>query len=319
MQLAPGAACALLILLANATGVSAQTTPTKPTPSDEELLSRALERSLVRAGGVVLPPGVREVEPAIGFDYTRNSGVGIFGTSVAFQDVRRTTASASLGIRVGLPWTSQFEAFVPYVHQRVETVTAGDRATRTESGRGDLQLGVSKQLYAGTASGLMASVAWVNGGEPSSLNSLITAPGAPVLAGVAPSIGAGYDSLNIRLTGIRRLDPLVFVGSLGYGFSDSTTIEGVKVEPGDWTYANVRAILATSPEVSMRTGLSLAQSSNLKVAGTKLHGSAQTVAVLELGGSLVLTRNMLLDMAIGAGLTQDSPDFSVNVSLPIRF
>lgn len=314
MSPTPRAFATFLILLANASGVGAQTTT-----SDEELLSRALERSLVRAGGVVLPPGVREVEPGLSFDYTRTSGLGIVGSSVAFQDFRRTTIGANLGLRVGLPWTLQVDGFLPYQHQRVETVTSVGSDTRTESGRGDYQLGLSKQLYAGTVAGLVGSVAYVNSRDSDSgLSALLGSPDV-LSPAAAPSLGAGYDSVNLRLTGIRRLDPLVFLGSLGYAFSDSVTIAGAKVEPSNWKYASFRAILATSPEVSMRTGISLAHTGDMKVAGTELQGSGQTLAVLELGGSLLLTRSMLLDMAIGAGLTQDSPDFSINFSLPIRF
>jgi hypothetical protein len=32
-----------------------------------------------------------------------------------------------------------------------------------------------------------------------------------------------------------------------------------------------------------------------------------------------LARNVLLDGAVGVGLTDDSPDYSVSVALPIRF
>src|SRR5688572_13986358 len=70
-------------------------TPPKPKPAppaeeavDEELLARALERSLVITGGVLLPPGQFEIEPGFQFDYTGRSTIGL---------VRRETVVASLG------------------------------------------------------------------------------------------------------------------------------------------------------------------------------------------------------------------------------
>jgi hypothetical protein len=40
---------------------------------------------------------------------------------------------------------------------------------------------------------------------------------------------------------------------------------------------------------------------------------------LTFGASAILGRNMLVDAAVGVGLTDDSPDYSVSLSLPIRF
>jgi hypothetical protein len=38
-----------------------------------------------------------------------------------------------------------------------------------------------------------------------------------------------------------------------------------------------------------------------------------------LGLSTVLGRGMLFDIVAGAGLTDDSPDYFVGISIPIRF
>jgi hypothetical protein len=35
--------------------------------------------------------------------------------------------------------------------------------------------------------------------------------------------------------------------------------------------------------------------------------------------SAILGRNMLLDGAVGVGLTDDSPNYSASISLPVRF
>jgi hypothetical protein len=309
------------VALGNAATAHAQAggKPVKPTQPaeeavDEELLARALERSLVITGGVLLPRGQFEIEPGLQFDYTAR-GINL---------VRRETLVASVGLRVGLPWTSQLELAVPYVRQKVETpVTVGTltdgTVTADDSGIGDVQIGLSKELIspgrAGTS--LIGNITYQNATGDSNLARL----GNPALGTLlaSPSLGAGFDSVQASLTAVKRMDPLVFLGSLTHSFNRSTTAGGADIDPSDSTGVNFRAILATSPSASLRLGFSLARSGDLKVNGASLAGSKQTLGLLELGGSVVITRRVLLDVAFAAGLTESAPDFILGVSLPIRF
>src|SRR5262245_64664060 len=157
------AACAMF----TATSVFAQSRPQGATAEEalDDADSRALERALVRSGSVLLPPGQKEIEPGLTYDHTRRSGLAIDGSTVAFRDVQRDTAFGSLGLRLGLPWTSQLEASVPYGWQSVETVNGGTRSSSTESGVGDIQVGLSKQLYSDRdgRTGLIAHATWSQG------------------------------------------------------------------------------------------------------------------------------------------------------------
>jgi hypothetical protein len=279
---------------------------------DEELLARALERSLVITGGVLLPRGQFEIEPGLQFDYTSRTGRS------AIDLVRRDTLVASLGLRVGLPWTSQLELAVPYVRQKVETLVVGSSSSVVvdDSGIGDVQIGLSKELISQGRSGtsLIGNITYQNASGDSNLALLAN----PAL-GTLPSLGAGFDSVQATLTAVKRMDPLVFLGSLTHSFNRSTTAGGADIDPSDSTGVNFRAILATSPSASLRLGFSLARSGDLKVNGAARPGTKQTVGLLELGGSVVITRRVLLDVAFAAGLTESAPDFVLGVSLPIRF
>ncbi len=55
------------------------------------------------------------------------------------------------------------------------------------------------------------------------------------------------------------------------------------------------------------------------MGGDPVTGSDQLAASLSLGVATVLQQNMLLDVGVSVGLTEDAPDFGVAVSLPIRF
>ncbi|HEX2831259.1 MAG TPA: transporter [Burkholderiales bacterium] len=299
---------------------ASRTATPEPAADDEEALSRALERSLVVSGGVLLPKGRFEVTPALRYDYTRRSGLGIVPpSSVATRDVTRETLVGSLGAKVGLPWQSQLEVTVPYGRQSIDSVVGATPVSASETGIGDVQFGVSKQLLGENANrpSLIGNVTW---NESSGKTSQVQ-PAQQLPAGVvpAPALGAGYDALNTTLTAVKRMDPLVFTGSVSHAFNQSTTVAGSRVEPGDTNSAAVRAILAASPDVSLRGGFSLARTGDTKVGGFTVPGSKQTAAMLELGTSIALSKRTLLDLTVGAGLTQDSPDLVVGVALPIRF
>src|SRR5919106_192044 len=83
-----------------------------PTPTESEEAGRedeggrALERTLVREGGLVLPRGLIEVEPRFQYTYRGTQGLNLVTVSgvaqVAQQDVRTDTFEASVAIRGGL-------------------------------------------------------------------------------------------------------------------------------------------------------------------------------------------------------------------------
>jgi hypothetical protein len=307
--------------------------PTSPTPTppaapgaraaaeeaaEEALLERALERSLVLAGGATLPRGQREIEPSIFYDYTQRSGLAAFDLGVVSRSFRRENVGAGLTFRAGLPWTSQLDVSVPFVHQRIEAVVDSATSSSSTSGIGDIQVALTKQFLAepGARFGLLGGVGWVHARNNAALEPIVF--GLPDFATPA-AIGAGHDSFVARVAATKRMDPLVFVGSYSHGWNRSESVAGASVRAGDADSVSLRAILAASPEVSLRSGLSFTRTDNTRVNGVTLGGTRATATVLELGTSVVMNRNRLLDIAIGVGLTADAPDFSVSVSMPIRF
>ncbi len=270
----------------------------------DQLLSRALERSLVLSGGELLEAGELELEPGLQYEYARRSGSAIVGPGVAFQDVTRRSVSASVELRAGLPWGSQLELFLPYGKERVDIATAGAATGTTQTGRGDLQLGFSKQLMreAPGRPGLIGHLAWLEASGESN----------------GPS--QGHDALELGLTMVKRFEPVVFVAGLARSFNRPASLGGARLEPADDNYATLTANLAASPDVSLRTGFSVSRSvGELRVNGAPISGSKHTIGMVELGGAVSLSPTTLLDIAVGIGVTNDSPDFSIGVSLPVRF
>ena len=262
---------------------------------------------------MLLPFGRAEIEPS--FSYTRredDAPVFFFENGQAPQladlQQRRNEYEVAAALRIGLPFDAQIEFGLPYrIVNRSDTVSVvfADRQQTEETGQGigDLSVGVAKTLMRehGFWPDVVARFTWD------------TDTGQTKDNGVA--LGNGFNELQGSLSAVKRLDPLAFV----VGASYETTFEKNNVDPGDQVAFSVGAVLATSPETSLRVSLNQSFAQETEVNGDKIDGSDQVNSTLTLGGSAIVGPNTLLDLAVGVGLTEDAPDYSVRVSLPIRF
>jgi hypothetical protein len=292
-----------------------QAPPAKPPAqesAEKDESARALERALVREGGLVLPAGTFEVDPRLQYTYRGSDALGIVNiggvAQVAEQDLKRNEVEASLGIRVGLPWSSQVELRLPYVwlHQNRAIGSTQSESERV-SGGGDVELGFDKQLLTerGARPSVLASLNWK------------TASGRHEFGRLSP--GSGFHQLQAAATAVKRQDPLVFFGSLSYTAALERTRGGSDVDPGDAIGIKAGALLAASPETSLRAGFELSRFGRTEIGGRDAAGSDATVAMLDLGFASLISRRVLLDLQLAVGLTPDSPDFQLRLSLPIRF
>src|SRR5688572_6707038 len=118
----------------------------KPAASEEagreDEGARALERTLVRSGGLVLPKGRYEIEPSVQYTYRGLNELQIVTlggvAQVAQQDLTRNEVEGSLGIRAGLPWSMQADLRVPYVWIHENLAVAGVDQSERRSGLGDV-------------------------------------------------------------------------------------------------------------------------------------------------------------------------------------
>lgn len=279
---------------------------------EEEAAERALERSLTRAGALLLPPGILEVEP--GLTYARRedttprfvtSGGNIFAGETEFN---ANSLTGDLALRLGLPWDSQLEIGLPYRWRDVESVTSvgfapTDASSESGSGLGDVRVGLAKTLLRENLSrpDLVGRITWDTDSGRAQEN------GVP--------LGAGFHELTGSLTATRRQDPLVFVGGLSYAY----VFEKDQIQPGQIFSANFGSFIALSPETSLRLQLLGSYQKETTLLGRKIGGSDQTVGTFLIGGSTLVARGTLLNLSLGIGLTDDADDFSITLSLPIRF
>ena len=112
----------------------------------------------------------------------------------------------------------------------------------------------------------------------------------------------------------KRHDPLVFIGSASYG----TTFERDDIDPGDQLGFSVGALLAASPETSLRVILNQTFVNELEIGDRAIGGSDQVFGTLNFGASSIIGRGKFLDLTAGIGLTDEAPDYSVGISVSFR-
>jgi AMIN domain/Putative MetA-pathway of phenol degradation len=278
---------------------------------DEEAAERALERTLVVTGALLLPFGKAEIQPRFAY-IRREEDAPIFLEQgrqfIASQEVRRNTFTGNLFLRFGLPFDSQLEVGIPYRYVEQEVVTEADFGARAKteghgSGFGDIRLGLAKGLLheRNWWPNLIARVTWD------------TDSGATSDDGV--SLGGGFNELQGSLIMTKYQDPLVFIGGTSYG----TTFEKDHINPGDQLSFSVGALLAASPETSLRVVLNQIFVNELQLGDRAISGSDQVIGTLDFGASLIIGRGKFLDLTAGMGLTDEAPDYSVGISLAVRF
>lgn len=279
---------------------------------DEDAIDRALERTLVQEGALLLPFGKAQIEPS--FSYTRRENdAPVFFTEgattfLAERNVRRNEFEAELELRLGLPWDAQFEVGLPYNFVDQSAVTsvvfgARDEESGFGSGFGDFRIGLAKALLREDRwwPDLVGRITWDSD------------TGERFDDGVA--LGAGFNEIRGSLTAVKRQDPLAFVASVLY----ESTFEEDDIEPGDELAFSLGAVLAASPSTSLRFFFDQQFSQEAEVDGDKVDGSDRTVGSFTIGASSVLGRGVLLDLAGVVGLTDDGPEYAVILSLPVRF
>jgi hypothetical protein len=261
------------------------------TPADEndDELNRALERTLIQQGATVLRRGTYELEPQLSYAHWDSS-----------RTTLRSVSQAALSLRGGLGWDSQIQVRLPYVHA---STSAG-----STSRAGDIDLSASTQLRREGAGGfgVVATVGWT------------ARTGRDALEG-GIATGSGFNVPYAGLTLVKRHDPLVFFGAAFYASPIERTVSDTAVAPGDSVGLRMGAILAASPAASVNVGLDVTRVGAVRLDSQRVPDSDAVVGTLQIGFGTILGPRTMLNVSAEFGLTTNTPDFRVNVALPIRF
>ena len=262
---------------------------------EADLAGSAIEETLGAKGLVLLAPGTFRFTPSLSWVHS-GSGAN-----------RRDSYVLGTGLEAGLPMGFAVAIQQPYIWR--------DTSNGSNNGAGDFGISLAKKLNneTDTMPSFVARLGYVSD------------TGADAFGPVP--IGSGFNAYSLSLSAVKRADPLVFFGGASYShafdknatitFKDGSTLSG-NIAPGDAYSVNAGVSLAATPSVSVDLGLSLAFLEKTRFENSA-SAASRTVGYLNLGTGILLSRNLLLSLNVGAGVTDDSADLILSVSLPYRF
>lgn len=333
--------------------ILAQTEPVPPEPvaPDEQQAAPAeperprsekpQEQLLVEVGGVLLPPGTLQMEPIL--DYSRISrdrvavnGFTIFDAivigTIQVDNLERDILTAGLNMRYGVASRLQADLYVPYVYRHDSEILQAGTSTATERdiegyGIGDIEAGISWQASTGRG-GIPATVVRVRGRFPTGESAFDipvedadpAAPGSQLRLKRSPT-GSGFYGVGPSATFLWRADPAVLFAGGGYTFNlekDQGAPFG-EIDPGDTIEWFAGVNLALSEQIALNLSFRNQITGTTKQGGVEAIGSDANDARVSLGTSIGIGPTSTLVVTTGIGLTDEAPDFSFTVSLPINF
>jgi hypothetical protein len=257
----------------------------------------ALEEALVSKGLVLLPVGAGRLTPSLTWAH---SGQGLS---------RVDSRLLGLTLETGLPMGMALSVGMPYIWR--------DQATGTNQGHGDLSIALAKKFNQETdvwpAVVGKLSYSWANGEDPFLL----------------PSIGYGFPSYGLTMSAFKRMEPLVLYGTVSYTHaqerlatlidkrSGQLLYEG-RIQPGDTRGVTLGVSLAATPSVSLDAGFSLQRVAKTRYTPV-VDSFASTLGYVNLGANFLIHKNLSLNLAMSAGVTQGASDLVLSVALPYRF
>jgi hypothetical protein len=325
-------------------------------PAEQAGSNLAAASSLFEQPGILTSKGKLVLEPSIAYSYSSSNRVALVGYTVIpalliglvdVREVKRNTLTGALSMRYGASSRLEFEAKLPYVLRRDDTISreiftgsATDSVFAT-SGRslGDAEVGARYQINQ-PAEGLPYFVGSLrikarNGKDPFEVvtDCASRCIGSTTGTGLPLSLptGSGFYSVQPGLTWLLPSDPAVFFGGVSYTHSfkrnniTRLVLNGEQepigsVEPGGVIGLNFGMGLSLNEKTAFSLGFDLNSVGRTQQNGTPVASSVRTqLASLLLGYSYRVSPKTSANVALSAGLTRDTPDLSISLRLPFSF
>ncbi|MFC3816206.1 transporter [Lysobacter sp. GCM10012299] len=306
--------------------------------------------------GVLTPAGKFVLEPSLQHGYSANDRVALVGFTVIpailiglidVRQVKTTSGVATITGRYGFGGRFELEAKVPYVYLNADTVsreiftgTAVDNVFNASGrGMGDFEATARYQLNRGGPDKAFY-IGWLRYKSRTGKDifevvtdcvtrcvSNATGTGLPL---ELPT-GTGFESLQPGVTWLYPSDPVVFFGSISYLYnferhdvSRTVLLSGKEflgdVKAGDIWGFNLGMGLALNEKASISLGYDTSLVGKTEQNGKDSPGSVRvTLGTMLLGGTYRFNDKVSLNVALGVGVTRDTPDVTFTARVPISF
>jgi hypothetical protein len=303
-------------------------------PQDEPPSTRlTLERALIERGGLLLRPGELDLEPSVEYTFFSTRRIAVSGFSILptliigvlqTEEVERNLLDTALTARLGLFKDFQADVRVPYRIAWDRLTTADAERTESNDGIGDIEVGLSYQPLR----------------ERELLPDLILGVRGKFRTGEdtfdvdtdEPPLGTGFYSVTGLVTAVRSFDPAALFATVLYthNFDRSVRLPGeafeTEIDPGGSFGYILGLALALTPELGMnfRWEHRYVQPTETSprrpgVASSKVPGSSINYGIAYVGINWAPTTRFSIDLSVGVGVTEDSPDMALRFAVPVRF
>lgn len=306
--------------------------------------------------GVLTPSGQFILEPSLQYGYSATDRVALVGYTVIpailiglidVRQVKTTSGIATLTGRVGIGGRFELEAKVPYVYLNGDTVSreiftgsAQDRVFNAHGdGMGDVEMTARYQLNRGGPDKAFY-IGWLRYKSRTGKDIFevvtdcvqrcvqnATGTGLPL---ELPT-GTGFEAIQPGVTWLYPSDPVVFFGTFSYLYNfernnvSRTVLSGLTEQIGDvqlgdiWGF-NLGMGLALNEKASISLGYDTSLIGKTKQNGRDAAGSVRiTLGTMLVGGTYRFNENVSLNVALGVGVTRDTPDMTLTARVPISF
>ena len=309
-------------------------------PSEKSTSRPLAVAQIFEQPGLLTPSGTFSIEPSVQYSYASSNRVTLVGYTVIpailiglidIKSVNRNTLIGALTVRYGVTNRIELETKVPYVYRNDTVVSRSLNTGATQDttsntigkGLGDVEFTARWQMNEGGADTpyyiSFLRVKTHTGTSPFDVKLDAN--------GVQQSLptGSGFYGIQPGLTVIFPSDPAVFFGGVSYdvnlwrgGASLGPTYGSIN--PGDILDVNFGMGLALNEKASFSIGYDHSVIGKDTVNGAAPPDATVTqLASLLIGYSYQLSDKRSFNLALAAGLTQDTPDTQLTLRWPINF
>ena len=317
--------------------------PERPSAGSTQVAQQAGEPErpdlpiIVERGGVLLRQGRAVVEPSLEYNLTEVDSIEIAGFAVLpailigsfdVNNIERESAVGSLSFRYGITNRLQIQGRIPGVW-REDTVrgfplgvgASEETTTRLDAlDIGDVELAANYQVNEGIGGGPFyvanLRVRFPTGRDPFEVD--VDENGNPTEL----ATGTGFYGIQPSVTAIFPTDPLVYYGNLSYTWNVERNVSSTvgDVDPGDVIGLNIGLGFALNEDTSLNFAYDHQIVEPTDQNGEQVEGSEQLQAGrLLIGSSYRLSESTSLNLTFGFGVTEDAPDLTATVRVPISF
>ena len=312
--------------------------PQPPTPLEPERPKpeKPIEQLLLERGAILLPQGILQVEPSVEYAHFSANQVAIAGFTVfeaivigtiSVNQLDRDIVTGALTLRYGILDRLQADVRVPVLYRQDSEVvgvgTINQREVTTDNFNiGDLEASVSYQAL-NERGAIPAVITRVRARFPTGENPFEIPTqdlGGGVLVLTKPPTGSGFYGVGPGVTAVWTSDPVVFFVGASYMFNLTRTFTGFgEINPGNSFEWLAGINIALSERVALNVSFVDQINWSTEQNGVEVAGSSFNDGRIVLGASVALAPDVTILVSAGIGLTDDSPDFTFTISLPISF